>query len=195
MTMAISDQTLDVVDKYVVGMSKDLPVSFIGALYPDRVQMLQAIRDADIDVAVNPHRVDVTRDFVESRTNQPTYLHYMAGLYRSRMTINLSASSSGNGQQLKTRVLEACLVGTVVLTDDSDRTERFWKADRDFIHFDSIDVLAASVVDLERNPERREDIARHARARARELNVMGFWGGIDQGLKARSLQPLITSTG
>ena len=139
--------------------------------------------------------MDVTRDFVESRTNQPTYLHYMAGLYRSRMTINLSASSSGNGQQLKTRVLEACLVGTVVLTDDSDRTERFWKADRDFIHFDSIDVLAASVVDLERNPERREDIARHARARARELNVMGFWGGIDQGLKARSLQPLITSTG
>ena len=194
-TMAISDQTLEVVDKYIVGMTKDLPVSFIGALYPDRVQMLQAIRDADIDVAVNPHRVDVTRDFVESRTNQPTYLDYMAGLYRSRMTINLSASSSGNGQQLKTRVLEACLVGTVVLTDDSDRTERFWKADRDFVHFDSIDVLAASVVDLERNPERREDIARHARARARELNVMGFWGGIDQGLKARSLQPLITSTG
>jgi len=190
-TMAISNQTVAAVDTYVQEMPKDLSVSFIGALYPDRVEMLQAIRGAGVDVSVNPHRPDITRDFVESRVNQPTYLDYMAGLHRSRMTINLSTSSSGNGQQLKTRVLEACLVGTVVLTDDRDRAERFWTPGRDFVYFDSVEDLAAKVAELDKNPARQDTIGRHARARARELNNMGFWGGIDKGLKARNLPPLV----
>ena len=190
-TMAISDQTVNAVDEYVEGMSKEYPVSVIGALYPERVEMLQTIRNSGIDVAVNPHRPDATSNFVESRTNQPTYLDYMAGLYRSRMTINLSASSSGNGQQLKTRVLEASLMGTVVLTDDVDRTGRFWRSGEEYVPFSSVISLSARIAELESLPERQAQIGQLARARARELNVMGFWGGIDKGLKARGLQPLI----
>ena len=193
-TMAISDQTVAAIDSYVAQMSKDLPVSFVGALYPDRVDMLQEIRDAGVDVAVNPHRPDVTTNFAESRTNQPTYLDYMSGLYRSRMTINLSASSSGNGQQLKTRVLEASLMGTVVLTDDVDRTEQFWVSDVEFVRFDSVEALAALILDLEAHRGRQSEISQRARARAKTLNVMGFWGGIDKALKARGLQPLIDTS-
>jgi hypothetical protein len=191
-TMAISDLSVATIDRHVEGLPKDLPVSFIGALYPDRVQMLEAIRASGVEVAVNPHRADQTRDFVESRTNQPSYLDYMAGLYRSRATINLSASSSGNGQQLKTRVLEACLVGTVVLTDDEDRTERFWKPGEEYLLFRTPDDLGPLLAALESDPDRRDLIGRRARDRARQLNVMGFWGGIDEGLRARGLQPLIT---
>lgn len=194
-TMAISDLTVATLDAHVAGMEKDLEVSFIGALYPDRVAMLEAIRRAGVEVSVNPHRSDATRDFVESRTNQPSYLDYMAGLHRSRATINLSASSSGNGQQLKTRVLEGCLMGTVVLTDDADRTERFWRPGEEFLHFNRPSDLGPLLADLDADPARRQEIGRRARVRARQLNVMGFWGGIDEGLLARGLQPLIADRG
>lgn len=84
---------------------------------------------------MNPHRTDVTHDFADSRAIQPTYLDYMAGLFQSQMTINLSRSSAGDFQQLKTRVLEASAVGCLVLTDDVDRTDRFWVPGEEFGFF------------------------------------------------------------
>ena len=190
-TMAISNASVAAIDRHVATMDKDFSVSFIGALYPDRVHMLNAIRAEGVEVAINPHRTDVTRDFIESRTNQPSYLDYMAGLHRSWATINLSASSSGNGQQLKTRVLEAALVGTIVITDDIDRTERFWIKDEEYLHFSNPSELGPILAALQDSPERREHIGNRARERARQLNVMGFWRGIDEGLRARGLQPLL----
>jgi len=189
-TMAISDATLAAVDAYHLGIEKDLDVSFIGALYPDRVEFLSRIAAIGVQVGVNPHRRDVAVDFVQSRTNQPSYLDYMAGLRRSRLTINLSSSSSGNGQQLKTRVLEACSVGTVVVTDDRGLTERFWEPEVDFVQFKDGAELPALLAGLLADPARIERMSLSARRKARKLNKSGFWGGIDLALANRGLPGL-----
>ncbi len=191
--MPVSNESLVEIDAYTQGMEKLFDVSFIGTLYPYRVELIDALRDRGVRVAVNPHRTDVTHDFRESRSNQPTYLDYMAGLFQSEMTINFSRSSAGDFQQLKTRVLEACAVGCLVLTDDRDRTDRFWQPDIEFGYFtDPADVPALVERFLGHTAQLKAAQAA-ARRRAREINVTSFWGGIDVGLYRRGLPRVLSA--
>ena len=184
--MPISNETLSVIDERIQYLPKLYDVSFIGALYPYRVQLLDEMRDHGANVAVNPHRKDVATDFESSRAQQPTYLDYMTGIAQSRMTINFSESSAGLVQQLKTRILEAACVGALVLTDDVDRTSRFWEAG-DYGFFQRPEDLPALVDSLLADPIALEVAALRGKKRAREINVSSFWGGIEQGLKRRGL--------
>ena len=109
--MPISRATTALIDERIAGIEPQHDVSFIGALYPYRVEIIERLRAAGVRVAVNPHRRDDAADFESSRRDLPSYLDYIAGLRSSRMTINFSQSSAGPVQQLKTRVLEATLVG------------------------------------------------------------------------------------
>ena len=70
--MPISNETLSVIDERIQYLPKLYDVSFIGALYPYRVQLLDEMRDHGANVAVNPHRKDVATDFESSRAQQPT---------------------------------------------------------------------------------------------------------------------------
>jgi len=187
--MPVSNESLAVIDERSEGLPRIFDVSFIGALYPYRVEMIDRIRALGVAIAVNPHRSDGAADFASSRANQPTYLDYMQALAQSRMTINFSESSAGGVQQLKTRVLEATSVGCLVLTDDRDRTERFWSTD-DFGQFSTPDELPALIASWLSSGERLDAAARRAQVRARQINVSSFWGGIDETLRVRKLQPL-----
>lgn len=191
--MPISNETLAVIDERIKDLPKLYDVSFIGALYPYRVQLLDEIRAHGANVAVNPHRADVTTDFASSRAQQPTYLDYMTGIAQSRMTINFSESSAGLVQQLKTRILEASCVGALVLTDDVDRTSRFWAAE-DYGYFQTPEDLPGLVDTLLADSDALDAAALRGKKRAREINVSSFWGGIDEGLQKRGLR-LITSRG
>lgn len=186
--MPVSNESLAAIDAFTAGMEKAYDVSFIGTLYPYRVEMIEALAARGVTVVVNPHRTDVTHDFAESRANQPTYLDYMAGLFQSQMTINFSQSSAGNFQQLKTRVLEAAAVGCLVLTDDVDRVDRFWVPGEQYGYFASPKDVPALVESFLADPERLARAQASARARAREINVTSFWGGIEEGLRRRGLQ-------
>ncbi|HEY7824590.1 MAG TPA: glycosyltransferase, partial [Acidimicrobiia bacterium] len=142
--MPVSDQSLALLDARLEGLEGIEPisqVSFIGALYPYRQQLIDSIRSRGIDVAVNPHRPDVTVTFEQSRADQPGWLDYMAGLAASSMTINFSRSSAGEFEQLKTRVIEATLAGTLLLTDDKDRTRLFFEPEVDYAYFPNVDAL------------------------------------------------------
>jgi len=185
--MPISNETLAVIDERIQGLPKLHDVSFIGALYPYRAELLEQVRVHGANVAVNPHRVDVVTDFESSRSAQPTYLDYMAGIAQSRMTINFSESSAGVVQQLKTRILEAACVGTLVLTDDVDRTSRFWD-ESEYGYFASPQELPSLVERLLADPVALEAAALRGKTRARSLNVSSFWGGIDAGLAVRKLR-------
>ena len=188
--MPVSNASLAAVDEYTAGMEKEYDVSFIGTLYPYRVEIIEAMQGRGVKVAVNPHRPDVTRDFAESRANIPTYLDYMAGLYRSQMTINLAQSSAGNFQQLKTRVLEAAAVGCLVLTDDVDRTDRFWIPGEEYGYFARLKDVPALVESYLNDPERLARAQQAGRERARAINVTSFWGGIEDGLRLRGLRAI-----
>ncbi len=188
--MPISNESLAALDAAIGEVDQIHDVSFIGALYPYRVEMIEALRAHGVDVAVNPHRADVTRDFHESRTNQPTYVDYMRGLAQSKMTINFSVSSSLNGQQLKTRILEGSSMGCLVLTDDVDRSDRFWVPGDEVGYFTDPSEVPALVESYLADPERLARAQAAGKARARSINVTSFWGGIDAGLAARGLPQL-----
>ena len=186
-TMPVSQQSLSLVHERLAGIEPHHDVSFIGALYPYRVELVEQLRRQGIDVAVNPHRSDITRDFAESRTDQPEWLDYMAGLAASRMTINFSRSSAGDFEQLKTRVIEATLAGTFLLTDDRDRTCLYFETEVEFGHFADIESLPAVVGYWLDNADARRSGARAAQERAQGIALNDFWTKIEQGLLLRQL--------
>lgn len=189
-SMPISNESFAEIDRQLGAVTKTHDVSFIGALYPYRVEMIDALRAEGIDVAVNPHRPDETGDFASSRANQPTYVDYMRGLAESRMTINFAMASSLAGHQLKTRILEATGVGTVVITDDVDRSSRFWGPGEGIAYFRDTSEVPAIAARYLSDPSLLAAEQEAGRARARAINVSSFWGGVDEGLARRGLAPL-----
>jgi hypothetical protein len=187
--MPISRETVRLVQDALSGVEKVHDISFIGALYPYRVELIDSLKARGINVVVNPHRNDVATDFASSRSNQPGWLEYMRGLASSHMTINFSQSSAGPYEQLKTRVIEATLAGTYLLTDDRDRTRLFFAQDQ-FSTFDSVDALPQLIESLLSDRVALDARARSAQELARELAVSDFWVQIDQGLKLRGLPPI-----
>ena len=187
--MPVSNQSLAVIDARAASLPRIHDVSFIGALYPNRVALIEQIRQLGVNIAVNPHRPDQAADFAASRRNQPTYVDYMQALAQSRMTINFSESSAGGVQQLKTRILEATAMGCFVLTDDVARTELFWNAS-DYGFFGDPQELPALIAARLADLPALDAAAQRARARARQINDSSFWGGIQAGLDARGLRSL-----
>ena len=189
-TMPMSQATVARILEYVDGREKVHQVSFIGALYDYRVQLIDALRSDGFDVVVNPHRPDTTADYLESRTNQPTYLDYMAGLSQSELTINFSLASGGPHEQYKIRIQEASLVGTLCLTDDKERTRLFFDSN-EYRFFDSIASIENVVQSTLRDPPQLQEDQKSAQIRALELARTGFWGPINHTLGLRRLPQLV----
>lgn len=189
MTMPLSQASVAAIDDYVRDLPKEYDVSFIGALYDYRIELLDRLRATGFKVAVNPHRPDETLTFEASRVNQPTYLDYMAGLARSELTVNFSLAHGGPHEQYKIRVHEASLVGCLCLTDDGDRSRHFF-AQNEYGFFPSVealpDVVAARLADREQLARDQAD----ARDRAHLLSRTDFWGRIDDGFARRGLPRL-----
>jgi Glycosyl transferases group 1 len=189
MTMPLSRATTDAILERVAGAEKLYDLTFIGALYDYRVQLIEQLRADGVNVAVNPHRPDITTDYMQSRVNQPSYLDYMYGLAQSQMTINFSAAAGGPGEQYKIRIQEAALAQCLCLTDDRDGTRHFFAPDQ-YGYFAEVTNLEQVVKSALADPVelRRRQIA--AQNRALELAHTDFWGRIEAGLQARGLRPL-----
>ena len=193
--LVMSRQTQELLFDRISSVPKTTDVSFIGALYPYRVELIEALRAAGVNVAVNPHRQDETTDFESSRRNQPGWLDYMAGLAGSQMTINFSLASSGNDEQLKWRVMEATLAGTLLLTDDHSRTREFFRPGEEFDHFTGPEDLPRVAASWLARPEELYRAQRRAQDRARILAQNEFWDRISRTLTARGLPALPPASG
>lgn len=189
--MPVSNLTMEAIDARSADLPKIHDVSFLGSLYPQRVEMIEALRDRGVNVAVNPHHSSgEVLDLEGSRAHQPGYVDYMVGLAQSNLTINFGRSSAGDYFQLKTRVLEAELVGCVVLTDDVDRTERFWIPGEEYGYFATPSDVPDLVTSLLADREKLARMQEAGKRRAREINISSFWGGIEEGLQRRGLPSL-----
>jgi len=186
-TMPMSQESLGLLDVRLTGISPQHDISFIGALYPYRVELIDRLRAAGLDVAVNPHRPDATHDFESSRRDQPGWLDYMAGLAGSKLTVNFSRSSAGSWEQLKTRVIEATLAGTFLLTDDRDRTRLYFEPEVEYGYFADADHLVDVARGWLADEGRRSAGAQAAQLKAREIISRDFWTRIDEGLTRRDL--------
>ena len=186
--MPMGSQSLTLLHERIDSLVKEHDISFIGALYPYRVELIERLRAEGIDVAVNPHRPDETVDFASSRLNQPSWLDYMAALAQSKMTINFSQSSAGPFQQLKTRVLEATLAGTYLLTDDRDRTRQFFTPGSEFGYFPSSEELPNLAPEFIKVAESFD--WRSVQAKAEHYGLTDYWSGIEAGVAVRGLPAL-----
>jgi hypothetical protein len=189
MTMPLSRATTDAIVERVSGAEKLYDLTFIGALYDYRVQLIDQLRADGVNVAVNPHRLDVTTDYDESRANQPTYLDYMYGLAQSQITINFSQAAGGPGEQYKIRIQEAALAGCLCLTDDRDGTRHFFAPDQ-YGYFAEVTNLEQVVKSALADPEELHRRQLSAQQRALELAHTDFWGRIEAALQSRALRPL-----
>lgn len=102
----------------------------------------------------------------------------------------LLQSSAGRFEKLKTRVIEATLAGTLLLTDDRDRTRLFWALGEEFVEFRTVDDVPGVVSDLLCGPSRLTRMAEASQVRARSLAHTNFSGGYETGLSRRGLSAI-----
>jgi len=106
------------------------------------------------------------------------------------MTLNFSRSSAGRFEQLKTRVLEATLAGTMLLTDDRERTSRFFIPEVEYAYFRNVQELPSVITKFMSDPELITQISAAGFSKAINIAPEGFWLAIDAGLHRRELRPL-----
>ncbi len=189
--LPLSLPTQAIVEEALADVTKDIPVSFIGALYDYRVPILDSLTAAGVAVAVNPQRLDVTRTYAESRTDQPGYVDYMRTLARSEITVNLSRAHTEETKQLKTRILEGSFAGCLVATDDDDRSDHYFTEGVEFARFASVADGARVLPGLLADPERLARLQAAARSRARAIADTVFWRAVDDGLRTSAMPPLL----
>ena len=188
--MPLSRVSLNLLQDRLGDSQQSWDVTFIGALYPYRIELLEAVKSQGIRVAVNPHHTSDARDYESARLDQPEWLDYMSALSKSRLTLNFAKSNAADVYQLKTRVLEAMIAGTVLVTDDNDRTERFFRPGVDYLQFTGVEDLPAVIDEALKDPAALTVMAQRARERAEGLALRGFWEAIEAGLQRRQLPSL-----
>ena len=172
-------------------LEKTSDLSFIGALYPYRVQLLENLAARGIRVAVNPHKQQTTSPD-KQLDQRPSWLDYMAALASSEMTLNFSLASSGSDEQLKWRVMEATLAGTLLLTDDRSRSRQYFSHGTEFDTFADADDLARVIDYWRLRPDELSRAQAQAQTRARDLATNEFWRSIERVLELRELPSLPT---
>ena len=189
-TMPVSRQSSAMVLERIKDVLPTHDVSFIGVMYPYRVEIVQKLRAAGVDVAVNPHRSDTAEDPSSSRRAQPGWLDYMAGLASSRMTINFSRFSVGDVEQLKTRVIEATLAGTLLLTDDKKSTRLFFTPEVEYGYFDGVEDLSRVIESWKVRTSDLDSGRRAAQLKAFQIGATDFWSRIELVMEKRGLPEL-----
>ena len=145
-------------------------LTFVGSLYPDRKKQLGKFRNAGIDVAVNPHRV--------GRSDFPSYIEYASAIGHSWATINLSRNHGMPKKHVKTRVLEAPLFGTLLLSDEKNLSAQIIPEDG-FVYFSSPRDLKRKIKFLRDNPQEYEAIKNRGIKYANSITNSIFWEKIE----------------
>lgn len=186
-TMPLSHATVDAIAAATSSTVKKYDVTFIGALYDYRVELLDQLKSLGIVVVTNPHRNDSPTNYDESRANQPSFLDYMRGLAASETTINFSLASGGPVEQYKIRIQEAAMVGCLPITDDRERTRLFFSP-HEYGFFSSASELGKTLEKLLSDRERLAEMQSAAKSRALQLATVDFWGRVSDAARQRELR-------
>jgi len=161
-----------------VGNQREFDIVFVGKVYPNREGFLDELKSSGLRIGVNPHRQDPA--------TRPGYPEYITALGRGHFTVNLSEAGGFPAPQLKSRVLEGPLFGTIICSDESALAQRFFGAG-DFVYFDSVEGLKAAVIPLLKDASRLETMRATAKVRARAIASDAFWSTVERGLLENGL--------
>lgn len=169
--LPISNASCEVIARASNGIQRDCQLTFVGRLYPERRDYLAGLARSGVDILTNPHRGD---------NDPPNYLQFITALAKGVATLNLSNCNGLDTKQLKSRMLEAPLAGTVAVSDEIHLSSRFFKPGEEFIYF-------CDASDLKRQIEtvNLAAMAERARTAARHLAPICFWREIESALKCQ----------
>jgi hypothetical protein len=187
--LPISQESIQYIRDYL-NCSKDtksFELSFIGKIYGYRKKIIRELNKSGVNVSVNPHRS------ANSDCN-PSYLEYMNALSSSKYTINFAKANGTSQMQLKSRMLESALVGTVPLTDDNGLSELVLPVGIPYIRFSNPSEIL-NITELTMGSFNNEAIEKLQVSEAMEtidrFASNHFWECLEQGLLQANLQILV----
>jgi hypothetical protein len=182
--LPLSTKTTHLIDDALAGTEPDLDLTFIGNVngYPYRAGVLEGLAQAGLNVVVNPH--------IDDTGAIPDFTAFARALRRSRVTLNFSRCNGEPVTQLKTRMLEGSLFGSVVASDSTLYAGDYFDEGEEFIGYSSPDDLRRRLEQMLSEPGRLDSMRSKARAKADQLRVANFWTVVDQALTARALPSL-----
>ncbi len=93
--------------------------------------------------------------------------------------------------QLKSRMLEGPLFGTIVCTDEFSLARRFFDTDQ-FVTFATAGDLQRAITGLLANPQKLVEVRAAAHSHARQIASSAFWSTAERGLAENHLPNLDT---
>ena len=176
--------SISALDALTAHITPDHDLTFIGNVegYPYRADNLAELRAAGLEVIVNPH-------FAEGAT-RPGFAEYARALKSSRITINFSRCNGEPITQLKTRILEGSLFGTVVASDSELYVDPYFTPGEHYLVYESPADLKRQVDNLLSDPEELDAMRVRAHARAIMIAPKCFWESLDKTLATRGLPRL-----
>jgi len=149
------------------GCKRDIGVSFLG-----QVDSYRSYRTLYIQHVINNGPPIYTS--LSQRAMQPSHVHYMDVLKRSRIGLNFSYSVDAH--QLKGRVFETMLCGAMLMESENAQTSRYFTPMKDYISFDSKEDLVDKLRYYLKHEDERAEIAARGELKVRkQYNYFRFW--------------------
>jgi hypothetical protein len=182
--LPLSTASMQVLDAAIAEVQPQYDLTFIGNVsgYPYRADLLAELKDAGLDVVVNPQS--------GGTDNRPGFESYARALKTSRITLNFSRCNGEPITQLKTRLLEGSLFGAVVASDSPLYVQDYFVDGEEFISYSSPADLKKKISLLLGNDSALVEMRSKARRKANQLRVTNLWQKVDQALEARGLARL-----
>lgn len=183
--LPLSDESTMTIEHELIGVDPEFDLTFIGNVtgYPYRKDMLADLAAEGLEVTVNPQG--------RSSTDMPGFISYARALRQSRVTLNFTRCNGVPVTQLKTRMLEGSLFGSIVASDSPMYARDYFREGEEFLSYSSPRDLKAQLETLLGDPDRITAMRERARARADVLRVRNFWEATDRALRSRALPPLL----
>jgi len=134
-------------------------VNMIGSLWGDRLTAARALTAAGIQVVVRPPKAPGLPELGMPAHKTLSNDSYLDLIRQCRLTVNFSACSTGDGHQLKGRVFEAAVGGSMLLESANDMTRDFFEEGKEFVSFDGEADLIAKVRHYLDHPEEMAVVA------------------------------------
>lgn len=145
---------------------QDIEVSMMGSLrQPGRQKLVDDLKDRNIAVLTGGGQREI---------NLPPHV-YAEFISASMISLNTSWTSLQGVHQLKGRVIEILLSGSLLMEPANDITPKFFNPTEDYVPFYSIDDCAAKINYYLKHDDEREKITTSGRLKALEFSDQKYW--------------------
>ena len=165
------------------GRNRDIDVSFLGQVGGYRSKRLPYLEH------LMEHNIPVYWSGFDKAQQRPIS-KYVEVLTRSRVALNFSHSVDYH--QLKGRVYEVLLCGSLLLESNNPQIERFFEPMKDYVGFDTPADMVDKIEYFLAHETERQEIAASGQAKAvRYCDGQAFWNTVVGHLERRLGRPLV----